>query len=62
MNSDKVLDISWGTIFKIGIGFLIFYILYLIRDILILFIFALIVSILFNPAIDFLKEKEYPIP
>ena len=60
MNSDKVLDISWGTIFKIGIGFLIFYIIYLIRDILILFIFALIISILFNPAIDFLKRKRIP--
>jgi putative permease len=60
VNGEHILDISWGTIFKIGFGFLIFYILYLIRDILILFIFALIVSILFNPAIDFLKRKRIP--
>ena len=60
MNGEKVLDISWGTIFKIGFGFLVFYILYLIRDILVLSIFALIVSILFNPAINFLKRKRIP--
>jgi len=60
MNQDKVLDISWGTILKIGIAFFGFYILYLIRDILIWFIFALIISILFNPAIDFLQRRKIP--
>jgi len=60
MNQDKVLDISWWTILKIGIGIIGFYILYLIRDILIWFIFALIISILFNPAIDFLQKKKIP--
>jgi len=60
MNGEKVLDISWGAILKIGIAFLAFYILYLIRDILIWFIFALIISILFNPAIDFLQKRRVP--
>ncbi|PIP24902.1 MAG: hypothetical protein COX34_01685, partial [Candidatus Nealsonbacteria bacterium CG23_combo_of_CG06-09_8_20_14_all_36_12] len=60
MNNNRVLDISWGTILKIGIGILGFYILYLIRDILVWFIFALIISILFNPAIDFLQRKRIP--
>ena len=60
MNGDRLLDISWGTIFKIAFTFLVFYILYLIRDILIWFIFALIISILFNPAIDFLTRKKIP--
>jgi len=60
MNDEKVLDISWGTIFKITIAFFCFYFLYLIRDILILAIFALIFSILFNPAIDFLQRKKIP--
>lgn len=60
MNDEKVLDISWGTILKIGIAFFFFYTLYLIRDILIWFIFALIISVLFNPAIDFLQKRKVP--
>lgn len=56
----KVLDISWGTIFKIAITFLTFYILYLIKDILIWAIFALIISVLFDPAIDFLQRRRLP--
>lgn len=62
MNSNQVLDISWGTILKIGISLLGFYILYLIRDILVWFIFALIISLLFNPAIDFLQKIRIPRP
>lgn len=60
MNEEKVLDISWGTILKIALAFLIFYIIYLVRDILVWFIFALIISLLFNPAIDFLKRLRVP--
>ena len=60
MNGNQTLDISWGTIFKIGITFLTFYILYLIRDILIWSIFALIISVLFSPAIDFLQKRKIP--
>jgi len=60
MNSEKILDISWGALFKIGIAFLIFYIIYLVRDVLIWFIFALIISILLTPAIDFLQKRKIP--
>jgi len=60
MNGDKVLDISWGTILKISFAILIFYLVYLIRDILIWFIFALIISVLFNPAIKFLQKLRIP--
>lgn len=60
MNGERVLDISWGTIFKIAFIALLFYIIYLIRDILILSIFALIISILFNPIINFLQNKRIP--
>jgi len=60
MSDSQVLDISWGTILKIAIAFLGFYILYLVRDILILIIFSLIVSILFNPAINFLHRHRLP--
>lgn len=59
-NTEKILDISWKTIFKIAITVVIFYVIFSIRDILIWFIFALTISILFNPAIDFLMKKRVP--
>lgn len=57
---EKLLDISWETIFKISVAVVCFYIVYSIRDILIWFIFALVISVLFNPAIDFLQRKRIP--
>jgi predicted PurR-regulated permease PerM len=60
MNDNKVLDISWGTILKVSLTFLIFYIIYLVREILVWFIFALIISVLFNPAIGFLRKLKIP--
>jgi len=60
MKEAKILDISWETILKIFLAAFLFYLLYLIRNILVLFIFALIISILFNPVIDFLKKKKIP--
>jgi predicted PurR-regulated permease PerM len=57
---EKILDISWETIFKISVAIICFYIVYSIRDILIWFVFALIISVLFNPAIDFLQRKKIP--
>lgn len=60
MNGDRSLDISWTSILKVGIAALGFYMFYLIRDILIWCVFALIISILFNPAIDFLHKRRIP--
>lgn len=60
MSNEKILDISWGTFVKIAVVGVIFYALYLIRDILMWFVFALIISILFNPLIDFLQRKRIP--
>jgi len=60
INNEKLLDVSWGTIFKIGIGFFIFYIVYFIKDILIWFFFALIISFLFDPVINFLQKLKVP--
>jgi len=60
VNGNKVLDISWETILKIAATAICFYVLFLIKDILIWFIFALIISILFNPAIDFLEKRKIP--
>jgi len=58
MNSERLLDISWKSILKVAISALIIYLIYSIRDILILLIFAMIISVLFNPAIDFLERRK----
>ena len=60
MDEEKVLDISWSTILRISVTLLIFYALYSIKDILVSIIFALVISILFNPAISFLERKRIP--
>ncbi len=60
MNNEKVLDISWATILKISFAALLFYLLYQVREILILIVFALIVSLLLNPIINFLERKRIP--
>jgi predicted PurR-regulated permease PerM len=57
---DQVLDISWKTIVKILIAGFIFYILYLARDIALWFFFALIISVLLEPAINFLRWLRAP--
>lgn len=60
MNQDHTLDISWETIFKLFITATIFYLLYLIRNIIIWFVFAVIISILLEPLIDFLTKRKIP--
>jgi len=59
-NTEKILDVSWRTILKISIAIVIFYVLFSIREILIWFIFALTISVLFNPAINFLQKRKIP--
>jgi len=53
----QILDISWETILKIAFAAFCFYIIYLIRDILVWSGLALIISILFEPAINFLHHR-----
>ena len=59
-NQEKLLDISWGTILKLGVASLVIYILFLTKDILVWVLFGLIISILFDPAIDFLQKRKVP--
>ncbi|MBI2042187.1 MAG: AI-2E family transporter [Candidatus Nealsonbacteria bacterium] len=56
MSESRVLDISLSSIIKVALAGLFFYMLYLIKDLLVWVVFALVISILFNPAIDFLKK------
>ena len=55
-----MLDISWATIVKLGLtGFLV-YAVFSLRDLLVLVLFGVILSILFDPVIDFLQTKKIP--
>lgn len=58
----NVLDISWATILKIALTVLAFYLIYQISEILVLFVFAVIISVLVSPAIKFLERFKLPRP
>jgi predicted PurR-regulated permease PerM len=62
MKEEKTLDISWGAIFRICAFLFLLYLLYLVKDILILALFAFIISFLVEPAISFLEEKKISRP
>ena len=58
MDQKQTLDISWGTILKISFALFVFYLIYLFKDILALSVFALIISLLLNPIIDFFQRYK----
>lgn len=57
---EQTLDISWETIIKVFVAGFIFYILFLVRDVVIWFSFALIISILLDPVIQFFQKFRLP--
>lgn len=59
-NKNYSLDITWSTIFRIAVAAVILYFLFLIKDLLIWFLFAVIISVLFEPAIKYLTNKKVP--
>ena len=54
------MDISWQTIVKVFVAIFILYILFLARDVLVWFFFGLIISLLLEPAINFLRKVYVP--
>jgi len=60
MTNEKLLDISWETILKLFVALVCFYILYLVRNIIVWFIFAIIISVLVEPLIEFLTRRRIP--
>jgi predicted PurR-regulated permease PerM len=60
MENEKTLNINWDFILKVSVLIIFLYFLYLIQDIAIWFIFALVVAILFNFLINFLEDKKIP--
>ena len=62
MESKNFLHISWGTILKTGLGILLFYALFLIKEILVWLVFGIIIAVLVDPIIDFLQQRRIPRP
>lgn len=60
MDQQAALNISWRTIFKLSVAIVSLYVLFLIKDIIIWFVFAFILGILFNFLIDILEKKRIP--
>jgi len=60
VNTEKILDISWGAILKICVTALVVYTFFLARDIFVWVLFGVIISVLFDPAIDFLQRRKIP--
>ncbi|MCX6722494.1 MAG: AI-2E family transporter [Candidatus Staskawiczbacteria bacterium] len=60
MSQEHTLDISWKTIAKVFVAIFIFYFIYLARDIALWFFFGLAISILLEPAINFLRRIWIP--
>lgn len=60
MTEEKTLNINWDFVLKISVLVIFLYFLFLIQNLVIWFIFALILSILFNFLIDFLEKKKIP--
>ena len=57
---EQSLDISWQAIIKVLITGFALYLLFLTRDIVIWFCFALIISLLVEPAVNFLRWLRLP--
>ena len=58
--NEKILDISWGTIVKLAIAGFVIYLIFILKDILVWVLFGLIISILFDPVINFLQKRRVP--
>ncbi len=60
MREEKTLTLNWDFCLKMALLVIFIYFLYLIKDLIIWIVFALVLSILFNFAIEFLERKRVP--
>lgn len=54
------LNISWAGIAKVAIAIVALYVLFIVQDIIVWFLFAFIIGTLFNYLIDILEKKKIP--
>lgn len=57
MDNEKVLEISWGTILRVSLAIFCFYLVFLVRNILVLSVFGFVISILFEVPTRILERK-----
>src|SRR3989338_6559421 len=57
---EQTLDISWETIGKVLLAGFVLYILFLAREVIVWFFFALVISLLLQPVIDFFRWMRLP--
>lgn len=60
MEQKNILDVSWETIFKSSIAIILLYIIFLIKNVLVWFLFALIISVMLGPLFDFFQKRKIP--
>ena len=60
MEKSKTIHISWASIFKVALVIIFLIFLYQIRDVIVIFIFALIVASAIAPAVDLLEKIKIP--
>lgn len=61
-DNQKAVDVSWKALLKIGLALALGWMLFLAREVLLLALFGLILSFLFNPAINLLSKTRIPRP
>jgi len=60
MDQNQTLSISWESIIKIFVAIFVLYFLYLGKDIVLWFLFGLAISVLLEPAINFIRKLKIP--
>jgi predicted PurR-regulated permease PerM len=60
MNDQKTINISTGTILRVILIILFLIFLYLVRDVIIIFLFALIIASAITPAVNLLEKIKIP--
>ncbi len=54
----EMIDITWRGIFKVIAAIILFWIIYLLRSVIVWAVLALIISALFNPVIELLEKRK----
>lgn len=60
MEKNQIIEISWGTIFKVVLITLILIFLYLVREVIAVLIFSIIIASAITPFTDWIDRKKFP--
>jgi predicted PurR-regulated permease PerM len=53
-----MIDLTWRSLFKVAVALVAFYIIYLLRNVLVWILLSLIISTLLNPLIEMLEKRK----